>query len=121
VEIMEVGRLPLLEEIIKLPSPFFGNFLSEFLNISADWKPEFKLRDALKLAIKVMSKTMDSTTLNSEKRTKYCSLFNSVVDICYLTRDPKSSRVVFQELEPTTLDTIFKEVQAALAEDKDNK
>jgi len=78
--------------------------------LRSDWKPEFKLRDALKLAIKVMSKTMDSTTLNSEK-----------LDICYLTKDPKSKRVVFQELEPTTLDTIFKEVQAVLAEEKENK
>jgi len=76
--------------------------------LRADWKPEFKLRDALKLAIKVMSKTMDSTTLNSEK-----------LDICYLTRDSKSGRTVFQELEPVTLDILFKEVQALLAEDKD--
>jgi len=87
-----------------------GNNAAAQSILRAEWKPEFKLRDALKLAIKVMSKTMDSTTLNAEK-----------LDICYLTKDPKTGRVAFQELESTTLDVIFKEVQAQLAEEKDSK
>lgn len=36
--------------------------------LRADYKPELTTEDALKLAVKVMAKTMDSTALNSEKR-----------------------------------------------------
>eukprot|EP01118_Nematostelium_gracile_P009350 TRINITY_DN313_c0_g1_i1.p1 TRINITY_DN313_c0_g1~~TRINITY_DN313_c0_g1_i1.p1 ORF type:complete len:263 (+),score=77.86 TRINITY_DN313_c0_g1_i1:106-789(+) len=85
-----------------------GNFQAAQSILRSDWKPEYKLRDALKLGIKVMSKTMDSTTLNSEK-----------LDICFLTRDAKTGKIYFQELDPTTLDTLFNEVQSELAEDKD--
>jgi len=35
--------------------------------LRADYKPEVNIEEALKLAVKVMAKTMDSTSLNSEK------------------------------------------------------
>jgi 20S proteasome subunit alpha 3 len=64
-----------------------------------EWKADFKLRDALNLAIKVMSKTMDSATLTSEK-----------LDIAFLTKDKKGA-VVFRELPENELDPILKEWQ----------
>ena len=36
--------------------------------LKQDWKDDLTVKDALMLAIKVMSKTMDSTSLTSEKR-----------------------------------------------------
>ena len=35
--------------------------------LKSDFKPELKLKEAISLAIKVLSKTMDGTTLTSEK------------------------------------------------------
>jgi 20S proteasome subunit alpha 3 len=36
--------------------------------LKQEWKEDFKLRDALRLALKVLSKTMDSTNLTADKR-----------------------------------------------------
>jgi len=62
-----------------------------------EWKPEFKLKDALNLAIKVMSKTGDSTTLTAEK-----------LDVAYLTRD-KTGRVVFRQVPDNELEPVLTE------------
>eukprot|EP01119_Soliformovum_irregulare_P009062 TRINITY_DN22180_c0_g1_i1.p1 TRINITY_DN22180_c0_g1~~TRINITY_DN22180_c0_g1_i1.p1 ORF type:complete len:255 (+),score=72.10 TRINITY_DN22180_c0_g1_i1:62-826(+) len=78
--------------------------------LRSEWKAEFKVYDALKLAIKVMSKTMDSTTLNAEK-----------LDISLLTRDAKSGRVAFVEVNAKLLADAFKEVQDALEQEKEKE
>jgi len=67
--------------------------------LKTDWKPEFKIKDAVKLAIKVLSKTMDSTSLTADK-----------LDFSTLTRDARG-KVVWREipdkdLEPLLLETI---------------
>lgn len=41
--------------------------------LKQDYKEECNLREACGLAVKVLSKTMDSTKLSSEKSTKFCS------------------------------------------------
>ena len=43
--------------------------------LKADWKPEFKMVDALKTSIKVLSKTMDTTSLTAEKCNSWLFLF----------------------------------------------
>jgi 20S proteasome subunit alpha 3 len=45
-----------------------GNSNSAQSLLKQDWKEDLKVVDALKLAVKVMSKSMDSTTLSSDKR-----------------------------------------------------
>jgi len=67
--------------------------------LKTDWKPEFKIKDAVKLAIKVLSKTMDSTSLTADK-----------LDFSTLTRAARG-KVVWREipdkdLEPLLLETI---------------
>jgi len=68
--------------------------------LRAEWKPEFKLRDATKLAIKVLSKTMDSTSQTAEKLEFSC-----------LTKDAQG-RLVFKEVPKEELEQLLKEHQA---------
>jgi len=76
--------------------------------LKTDWKPEFKIRDAVKLAIKVMSKTMDSTTLTAEK-----------LDFSTLTKDVHGS-LVWAEVPDKELEILLKEnaVENPSTEDK---
>jgi 20S proteasome subunit alpha 3 len=62
-----------------------------------DWKPDLTLKDAFGLAIKVMSKTMDSTTLTPEK-----------LEFCCLTKD-KTGTIQFRELTKVELEQLLKE------------
>ena len=46
--------------------------------MKTDWRTDFVVKDAINLAIKVMSKTMDSTSLTAERRLccfKYVLIF----------------------------------------------
>jgi len=74
--------------------------------LRTDWKPEFKIRDAIKLAVKVMIKTMDSTTLTAEK-----------LDFSTLTKEELSNKVIWKEVPEKELEEILKE---ALLENKDS-
>lgn len=65
--------------------------------MKTDWKPDFVVKDAINLAIKVMSKTMDSTSLTAEK-----------LDIGVLTRD-KKGRPYFREIPAKELDPVLQE------------
>lgn len=62
-----------------------------------DWKPEFKLKDALGLVVKIMSKTMDSTTLSAER-----------LELCTLSRDEKG-RLGFRQVPKADLEQLLKE------------
>jgi len=64
--------------------------------LRADYKPEITLKEAMNLAIKILSKTMDSTTLNSEK-----------LEFAYLTR--VNGKVVFNNLTKDELEKLIKE------------
>lgn len=68
--------------------------------MKTDWKPEFKLKDAKKLAVKVLSKTMDSTSLNADK-----------LEFSILAMGPKGKPVFHQFTE--------KELEKLLEENKD--
>jgi len=65
--------------------------------LKTDWKPEFKIKDAVKLAIKVMSKTMDSTTLTADK-----------LDFSTLTKSA-SGRLIWSEVPDKELEILLKE------------
>jgi len=65
--------------------------------LKSDWKPEFTLRDALKLAVKVLSKTMDSTTLSPEK-----------IEFAQLTKE--GDEIVFRLLTDAELEALVAEV-----------
>jgi len=67
--------------------------------LKQDWKPDLKLQDAVKLAIKVLSKTMDSTTLTPDK-----------LDFSILSKD-KTGKIVFHELQDKELEPLLKQVQ----------
>jgi len=69
--------------------------------LRTDWKADFKIRDAIKLAIKVMSKTMDSTTLTHDK-----------LDFSTLVKDDKTGKLVWSEVPASELEVLLKETQA---------
>eukprot|EP00002_Diphylleia_rotans_P015232 TRINITY_DN2952_c0_g1_i1.p1 TRINITY_DN2952_c0_g1~~TRINITY_DN2952_c0_g1_i1.p1 ORF type:complete len:245 (-),score=54.93 TRINITY_DN2952_c0_g1_i1:408-1142(-) len=71
--------------------------------LKSEYKEGMTLKEALSLAIKVMSKTMDSTTLSTEK-----------LEFATFTR--KGTRCVFHILTQAELEELFKEVPAAQAE-----
>ncbi len=97
-----------------------------------DYKEEFSLKDAINLAIKVLAKTMDSTTLSSEKRTclrthththtHTCLLHSAHTDRCVyvcfavefgtLTKNAKGE-VVWQILSDKTVDQLLKDADIA--------
>jgi len=61
-----------------------------------DWKPEFKLNDALALAIKILSKTMDSTNITPDK-----------LEFSTLTRE--KGKLTFRQLNKDELEKLIKE------------
>eukprot|EP01113_Clastostelium_recurvatum_P015289 TRINITY_DN1848_c0_g1_i1.p1 TRINITY_DN1848_c0_g1~~TRINITY_DN1848_c0_g1_i1.p1 ORF type:complete len:257 (+),score=73.21 TRINITY_DN1848_c0_g1_i1:23-772(+) len=63
--------------------------------LRTEYKPEITLKEALNLAIKVLSKTMDSTALTSDK-----------LEFAYLSRS--KGQVVFHVLTREELDTVIK-------------
>jgi 20S proteasome subunit alpha 3 len=73
--------------------------------LKQEWKEDFKLRDALKLALKVLSKTMDSTSLAAEK-----------LEFGYLGRDLKG-KVFFHELTEKELEPIIADVKKEIEKD----
>jgi len=85
------------------------NFSAAQSILRTDWKAEFKIRDAVKLAIKVLSKTMDSTTLSAEK-----------LDFATLTKDSKG-KIVWRTIPDKELDALLKEVQAENPPETENK
>jgi len=69
--------------------------------LRTEYRDTFTLKNALALAVKVLSKTMDSTTLNSEK------LEFGVVTLV-------NNKVVFRLLGTTEVDALIKETVATL-------
>jgi len=75
--------------------------------LKQEWKEELTVKEALKLAVKVMSKTMDSTTLSADK-----------LEFSTLTKD-EDGNTTFHILTEKEVNTIIKEQQAE--EEKKNK
>jgi len=77
--------------------------------LKTEWKPDFTLKDASRLAIKVLSKTMDSTTLNAEK-----------LEFSTLTRNEKG-QVVFHQLTDNELNALLEENKDILVKEEEEK
>lgn len=75
--------------------------------LRADYKPEFTVEEALKLAVKVMAKTMDSTALNSEK-----------LEFAVLRRS-KEGDVTLKQMGSADLDKLLKDNIDALPKESD--
>lgn len=67
--------------------------------LKQDWNEDLTLKDALVLAVKVMSKTMDSTTLSSEK-----------LEFSTLVR--KDGKVIYHVLTDAEVDQLLKDAEA---------
>jgi 20S proteasome subunit alpha 3 len=78
--------------------------------LKQEWKEGLSIQEALTLALKVMSKTMDSTTLSSDK-----------LEFCTLTR--VGDEVVYHILESSQVDEMLKqkEKEDALQKEKEKK
>mmetsp|Transcript_18042 Transcript_18042/g.31102 ORF Transcript_18042/g.31102 Transcript_18042/m.31102 type:complete len:251 (-) Transcript_18042:326-1078(-) len=65
--------------------------------LKTDYKPDITLKDAIQLAIKILSKTMDSTTLSAEK-----------LEFSTLTKDDKD-QVIYRVLTNKDVDQLLKD------------
>ncbi len=68
----------------------------------AQWVANFDLKQALEMAVQVLSKSMDSTSLTSEK-----------LEFATVTRDEKSGKVVFRALSKPEVDRLIASVPIA--------
>ena len=72
--------------------------------LKQDYKDDISVEDAVALVLKVMSKTMDSTTLGSEKRklcvcyTPFCWLTQSFSGVRYLDGRPSNEEAKVKDL-----------------------
>eukprot|EP01092_Planopodium_desertum_P012789 TRINITY_DN6064_c0_g1_i1.p1 TRINITY_DN6064_c0_g1~~TRINITY_DN6064_c0_g1_i1.p1 ORF type:complete len:252 (-),score=38.81 TRINITY_DN6064_c0_g1_i1:75-752(-) len=72
------------------------NKVQAISTMKKDWTPEIKLVDAEKMALKILSKTMDSTSLTPEK-----------LDFATLTRDEKTKEISFRHLPDKEVQVII--------------
>jgi len=87
-----------------------ANYQSAQSIMRSDYKEEFTLKDAIHLAIKVLAKTMDSTTLTSEK-----------LEFGTLTKDAVSGRVLWQILSDKAVDQLLKDANLAALKAEEEK
>jgi 20S proteasome subunit alpha 3 len=76
--------------------------------LNQDYKEDFGLRDAMKLALKVLSKSMDSTSLSSDK-----------VEMSVVKYDQDKNQVYFSYVSEQEIEPLTKEVTEEAAEKKD--
>lgn len=80
-----------------------------------EYKDDIEVKDAIGLVLRTMSKTMDSTTLGSEKRALY-GLFNrppliislATVEFAVLTLDPVTKQPKAKIYKPAEIDALLK-------------
>ena len=72
----------------------------------AEWVAQFDLKQALEMAVQVLSKSMDSTNLTSEK-----------LEFATVTRDEKTQEVNFKVLTKQEVDDLIKSVDIAPADE----
>ncbi|KAL6074786.1 Proteasome subunit alpha type-4 [Balamuthia mandrillaris] len=73
--------------------------------LKQDYKEDMTVKDAVQLAIKVISKTMDSTSLSPEK-----------LEFATLTKNPETQKTEFHKLTNAEVETYLKDAAAVLAE-----
>jgi len=82
--------------------------------LKQDYKDDISIEDAVALVLKVMSKTMDSTTLGSEKRKPRPHhallrwLTQSPVEFATLTVDPTTKMPKSKIYRPVEVDALLK-------------
>jgi 20S proteasome subunit alpha 3 len=93
-----------------------------------DYKDDLSLEEAMGLAVRVLSKTMDSTSLDSEKRK--CRHFDQniskliqclIVEFATLTIDEETGKPLAKIFKPEEIDALLKQHGLAKKEDGDNK
>lgn len=97
--------------------------------LKQEYKDDISLEDAVALVIKVMSKTMDSTTLGSEKRklpllalmtcAHPCSLLLAVVEFATLTLDKATKQPRAKIYRPAEVDALLEKHGIAKKTDND--
>jgi 20S proteasome subunit alpha 3 len=83
--------------------------------LKQEYKDDIKVKEAIGLVLRVMSKTMDSTTLGSEKRSsRLPPLFRlkwadgeSVVEFAVLTLDPETKQPKAKIYRPAEIDALL--------------
>jgi 20S proteasome subunit alpha 3 len=84
--------------------------------LKQEYKDDIEVKDAIGLVLRVMSKTMDSTTLGSEKRAWLCSFllserfeigYMSAVEFGVLTLDPETKQPKAKIYRPTEIDALL--------------
>ena len=94
--------------------------------LKQEYKEDIKVEDAIGLVMKVMSKTMDSTTLGSEKRTLLVAefqdyLINSIVEFATLTLDPTTKKPRAKIYRPAEVDALLQKHDLGKKEDSEMK
>lgn len=84
--------------------------------LKQEYKDDIEVKDAIGLVLRVMSKTMDSTTLGSEKRQSSHVLLHRdvtsnthilVVEFAVLTLDPETRQPKAKIYKPTEIDALL--------------
>jgi len=75
--------------------------------LKAEIKEDLSLADAVKMILKVMTKTMDSTSLTAEK-----------IELATLTRDETRGKVAFKIYEPSEMEKLLEASNLELAAEK---
>ena len=78
--------------------------------LQSDYNEDATLEDAVRLVLKVLSKTMDSTTLSPEK-----------VELSTVSRDPETGTVSFKIFEDAELKPILEAVNEQQTKEKENE
>jgi 20S proteasome subunit alpha 3 len=95
--------------------------------LKQEYKDDVKVEDAIGLVLRVMSKTMDSTTLGSEKCLFLCQswywyrLLTTLyaVEFATLTLDPVTKQPRAKIYRPSEVDALLVKHDMAKKEDKD--
>jgi len=72
--------------------------------LKQDYKTEITLKEAINLAVKVLSKTMDSTTLTGEKL-EFCVVNKQGSDVVYHVMTDKEVDEYLKDIEPEKKET----------------
>ncbi|KAI3425062.1 hypothetical protein D9Q98_008439 [Chlorella vulgaris] len=78
--------------------------------LQGDFKEELSLEEAIKLVVKVLSKTMDSTTLSPEK-----------VELCTLSRDEATGKIAYRVYESSELKPVLDAVNDDMTKEKEKE
>ena len=83
--------------------------------LKQEYKDDIEVKDAIGLVLRTMSKTMDSTTLGSEKRAcchstvRFGSVANAfiLVEFAVLTLDPETKKPKAKIYRPSEIDALL--------------